>query len=136
MKTFSIVKTPLFTLILAFMLVGTIGISAAVKKDNVKKVEKVVVTQTWYFTGAVNNNHTNPDNYSPNPPGGLPCDDLPEEICQIVAPDNGGKPDMSASVPGKPGETVSSQINDAYNSLIDEEREPTLNETVQAFRSN
>ena len=144
MITNQIVKTPsLFTLILAFLAIGMNANASVMDKEKGKnkgKTEKVVepattvVFSAWYFNGSVSNDPTDPDNYTSTPPS-TPCDQLPEQICEISAPASGGKPDMAAPVPGTSGQTVLSQIQDAHDSLNNEDREPTLNETVQAFRS-
>lgn len=130
------VKASLFTLILAFIAIGTVAIGAVMNSNKaVKEVEETsVTTTTWYFTGGEHDDPLDPDNYSLTPPA-TACDHVKEQICEINAPNVGGKPDMTASVSNKPSETVYEQVKDAQLSLTEEGREPTLNETVTAFRS-
>ena len=55
------VKALLFTLILAFIAIGTITVAAVMKKEKPVEVEQVMATQTWYFTGT---DPLDPDHYS------------------------------------------------------------------------
>ena len=125
MKTFSIVKTPLFTLILAFMLVGTIGISAAVKKFKaVEDTKNVVVTdQHWNFIGSSDpgtpDNYLDPQQYEPASENEN-CDGS-TTLCQVKAPADltndptGNTPDFQANVAG-PNQSVEDRIDQALNS--------------------
>ncbi|MCY4781542.1 hypothetical protein ORI89_17940 [Sphingobacterium sp. UT-1RO-CII-1] len=126
-------KITLFTLLIISSL--AIIVKAMNSNSEVKVVGKTTVTTTtWYFTGGEHDDPLDPNNYSLTPPASA-CDHVKEQICEINAPNVGGKPDMAAPVSDKPTETVYQQINDAQLSLTEEGREPTLNETVTAFRS-
>lgn len=125
MKTFSIVKTPLFTLILAFMLVGTIGISAAVKKDNPVKPETKVTTltyQVWDFVGPQGTepeDPKNPNQYTLADPNKACTSGV--KVCQIYAPEDPTaigtpRPDMLADASGHSGTSVEDRIDDAFPS--------------------
>lgn len=122
MRTKLIVKASLFTLILAFMVIGTIAIAEVMKNENVA-VEKRTINQPWFYNSG---SPTQSGSYSDAPIA--ECGDLNEVICEIHAPDNGlGQPDMQAEV--APGVTVQEQIEQALSGT------PTTNATVQSFRA-
>lgn len=136
MKNLKIVKASLFTLMLAFMAIGTVAIAKEVmKKDVEPTVVEVVNTETWYFTGGPNDSPLNPDLYTTDPNQAPPCGLPLQTICQIEAPDDGdGKPDMGASVEEEDEEvTVAVQIEEALQSLSST---ATPNNTVKEFRSH
>lgn len=138
MKTKQIVKASLFTLILAFFAIGTIAYAKAVmKKENVKDVETTLVFQTWRFTGAVDNDPTNPLNYTLEQPSDPSCSLPYEKICSISAPDDGtGHPKMDEEVydpATSSDQTIEDLIERANNSLA---TSPQLNVAVTAFRAN
>ncbi|WP_160069121.1 hypothetical protein [Sphingobacterium bovisgrunnientis] len=116
------------------LLFGVFIAVKAMQKDTHKKDQQKIVSVTWYFNGAVDNDPTNPDNYTSNPPT-TPCDDTPEQICEILAPNSSGKPDMLAPSADNPSQTVQDKINEAHQSITDPNQSPTLNSTVTAFRS-
>ncbi|SFS98300.1 hypothetical protein [Sphingobacterium wenxiniae] len=141
-------KTSLFTLILAFM-VTTVAANASVmngdnekgkdggkgKTEQVEEAEKTLIFITWYFTGGEGDDPTDPNNYSTSLPPGQSCDTEIELICQINAPNQGGKPQMDAPVPGTTGETVETQIRDVQDELDSPNGTPHKNATVLEFRS-
>lgn len=134
MKTKNIVKASLFTLILAFMAIGTVAIAKEVmKKENsnqnetTKEVVEIILLDTWYFHGSDSpTNVKNPALYQDSP-SSKNCGPL-QTICSINAPEdteNPGYPDMNYEV--EPGVTVSSLIEQARASK-------TPNEVVNDFR--
>ena len=136
MRKISTVKASLFTLIFAFLAIGMIAKASVTKKEKaVKEATKTVVLETWYFTGGENDDPTDPSNYTDDPNLAPTCDNEAEVICTISAPRNGTLPDMSHVIPGKPGETVASQILDAQDELANPSSEPKPNDTVKKFRS-
>lgn len=131
----NIVKLSLFTLILAFIAIGTIAVAKVMNKEKpVEVTDKAVVMEIWEFTGADDpeeNNPLDPLQYSKseNPS----CDNETETVCSLSAPANPtvlSQPDLEHTVPGIPGPNnkVSDRIQQALNS-------GTPNETVLAFRS-
>lgn len=136
MRTVSTVKASLFTLIFAFLAIGMIANASVTKKEKtVKETAKTVVLETWYFTGGESDDPTDPSNYTDDPNQAPFCNEVLEVICQISAPRNGNEPKMDHPIPGKPGETVASQIQDAQDELNDSNTVPKTNETVKEFRS-
>lgn len=81
MKRNFIVKASLFTLILAFMVAGTIAIAAVMnKKDEVKTVKAT----TYHFIGNNLSEATNPAKWSSNPADAQNCDSEPELPCSVT----------------------------------------------------
>ena len=125
------VKASLFTLILAFMAIGTFAIAKEVMKKNEAPITPVTVLaeEDWYFNGADNPENDNPTNalqYSRH--SNEPCDDQVDAVCKISAPaDSLGNPNMGYTVPGT-GQTVAQLITQALTS-------GTPNEVVKAFRT-
>jgi len=108
-----------------------LGVNALTKNDEVKvdKEAKVLLNDTWYFTGSTSDDPELASNYSLSSTGLPPCGATKEVICQIQAPNSGGQPDMNAPVDGT---TVQQQIHDAQESIKD--GVPTENTTVTGFR--
>lgn len=131
MKKINIVKLSLFTLILAFIAIGTIAVAKVMNKEKTVEVEQVMATETWYFNGATNPANNDPldaSQYSQTP--SHECDSEVETICTILAPakdNNTGEPNLKHPVDGT--ETVEDQIEEALQS-------GSINDTVTAFRSN
>ncbi|MCA5005675.1 hypothetical protein [Sphingobacterium bovistauri] len=108
------------------------GVFVAVKamQDETKNKEiKKTVSETWYFNGSVDNDPTNPQNYSRTPQNPGQCTSPFETICEITAPANGDEPDMSEVVGAK---TIEQHINDALSQLP--AATPPSNPVVSAYK--
>lgn len=121
MTIHQIVKASLFTLILAFMVIGTIAIAEVMKKEQPVGEERAVATQTWYFVG---DDPYDPNDYSDEPEA-ISCTGIAERICQIEAPDDGGFPELGPS-----------QVADIEAAIASLNDEPMGNTTVKSFRSH
>lgn len=92
---------------------------------------KILINEDWHFNGAPNPNDNNP--LDPSQYSKLStevCDEEPETVCTLNAPENPsipGQPLMSSDVPDT-DQNVSERITEALNS-------GSPNETVTAFRS-
>jgi len=143
-----IVKTTsLFTLILAFLAIGTTANASVMNnekgkdgtKEKVVKAEKKpnvkpkMVTSTWHYNGGPADSPTDPSNYSLST--GEPCGVLRETVCKLNAPaspTNPNQPDMDAEVEVD-GEPEPQKISDRINAALGGTA-PQENETVQSFR--
>src|SRR5690606_23897721 len=99
MKKTKLVKASLFTLILAFMAIGTVAIAKEVMKKGIPVKEKRAVTQIWNYNGGPSDSPTDPSKYSLST--GEPCGTLQETVCKLNAPasaTNPNQPDMHAEV--------------------------------------
>lgn len=125
------VKASLFTLILAFIAIGTVAIGAVMNSNKaVKEVEETsVTTTTWYFKGG---DPESPSSYSTSPEDAPPCTGVPQTICTLEAPANGDEPNFSEIIQGK---TVEQHVHDALASLNSSSPLP-LNDVVTGYRSN
>lgn len=129
MNTKFIVKASLFTLILAFMAIGMIAIAEVMKREQPTEVERMVVLETWYFTGGDPNS---PDSYSNDEADQVSCVTPYQTICTIQAPADGDQPDFTEVIDGK---TVGQHIEDAVESLQTSTPLPP-NAVVTAYRAN
>ncbi|QBR13250.1 hypothetical protein E3D81_14185 [Sphingobacterium sp. CZ-2] len=103
---------------------GLLAFYAFQKAD--KSSEKATLL-TWYFISNDVMDRTKPDAYALTEDEERPCDNIKQEICSILAPDNGyGKPDLNALATSS--ETHLQQIERAIADL-------EVNETVHAFRA-
>lgn len=125
-----IVKASLFTLILAFIVTGTVAIAAVMKRngEQAKEVEKVLLIKTWYFNGSHSpTNVVDANLYDESQLTEKDCG-IPQTVCTINAPEdllNPGHPKMDALV--NASQTVADQIKEAL-----ENHDP--NDTVTEFR--
>lgn len=124
------IKKTLGTITVLALVFGIyIGVNA--REIKVEPVQKVVVTQTWYYNGGPLDSPTDASKYSLD--ANELCGGEPTTICKILAPADpldSNIPHMEAEVdPENPEpQTVADQITEALSST------PTENATVQSFR--
>lgn len=130
MRNNLIVKASLFTLILAFIAIGTFAIAKEViKKEKPVKATTVVPTEPWYFNATEDSNPKNPKNYGRQPVNPNQCQAPFETVCEINAPADGDQPDMTATIGTK---TVEEHIQDALDALPSED--PPANPVVSEYK--